>query len=220
MNNIFHIAIDGPVASGKGTIARGLSEKLGIPCLDTGAFYRGIAVYLRDRKIAPEDKKSVTDALQGLKMGIEIKNGITHVKINGEDVTNKLRDNDISQIASTIAIIPEVRKFAIAKQQEIAETKSFILEGRDIASVVLPHAKYKFYLTSKLKTRGLRRQADLATKGIEITIAEMKKQIKTRDRRDTKKGGLKLVKEAIVIDNTRLTVKETIDEFISHISGS
>jgi len=217
--DIFHIAIDGPVASGKGTIARELSERLGIPCLDTGALYRGVAVYLRDNKTDPNNKKAVTDALQAIKMHVQIQNGTTNVKINGTDVTKKLRDNDISQIASAIAVIPEVRKFSTAKQQEIAKTKSFILEGRDIASVVLPDAKYKFYLTAKLKSRALRRQADLAEKGIKITLEEMTKQIRTRDRRDMRKGGLKQVKEAIVVDNTHLTVKETVDEFILHISG-
>jgi cytidylate kinase len=151
-------------------------------------------------------------------MDVEIKNGTTNVKVNGKDVTQKIRDNEVSKIASAIAVFPEVREVATAKQQEIAKTKSFILEGRDIASVVLPNAKYKFYLTAKLQTRALRRQDDLEAKGIEITLAEMIKQLKIRDRRDMKKGGLKQVKEAIVIDNTRLTVEETINEFISHIS--
>jgi len=217
--DIFHIAIDGPVASGKGTIAHGLSERLGIPCLDTGALYRGIGVYLRDNKINHDDEQAVIQALQSIKLDVEIKNGTTHVKVNGTDVTKKIRDNDISQIASKIATIPEVRSFATAKQQEIAKTRSFILEGRDISSVVLPDAKYKFYLTAKLKTRALRRQADLAAKGIEITLEEMKNQIKTRDRRDMKKGGLKQVREAFVVDNTKLTVDETVNEFILHISG-
>ena len=217
MNNIFHIAIDGPVASGKGTIARGLSEKLGVPCLDTGAFYRGLAVYLRDNKIDPADPKTVTDALQAVKMDVQIVNNTTHVFLDGVDVTNKLRENDISQIASIIGTYPDVRKFLVAKSQEVAKTRSFILEGRDIASVVLPNAKYKFYLTAKVKTRALRRQADLAEKGIKITLAEMTKQIKTRDRRDMRKGGLKQVKEAIVVDNTKLSVHETVEQFISHI---
>jgi cytidylate kinase len=217
--DIFHIAIDGPVASGKGTIARALSKRLRIPCLDTGALYRSIAVHIRNAKLDANDEKAVTEALKALNMDIEIKNGTTHVKINGTDVTSKLRDNDISQIASAIAVYPEVRSFSTAKQQEIAKTKSFILEGRDISSVVLPDAKYKFYLTAKLKTRALRRQADLAAKGIEITLEEMKNQIKTRDRRDMKKGGLKQVREAFVVDNTKLTVDETVNEFILHISG-
>jgi len=217
--NIFHIAIDGPVASGKGTIAKELSERLGIPCLDTGAMYRSIAVYIRDKKLDFENETAVTEALPKIKMDVETKKGTTHVTINGKDVTNKIRDNEISKIASSIAVYPEVRKFAIAKQQEIAKTESFILEGRDIASAVLTDAKYKFYLTAKLKTRALRRQADLAEKGIEITLEEMKQQIKTRDRRDMKKGGLKQVREAFVIDNTKMTVDETVNEFILHISG-
>lgn len=217
-NQIFHIAIDGPVASGKGTIARELSKRLGIPCLDTGALYRGIAVHIRNLKLDVNDELVVVAALQAIKMDVEIKDGTTHVKINGRDVTPSLRDNDISQSVSVIATYTAVRKVVISKSQEIAQSHSFILEGRDIASVVLPHAKYKFYLTAKVKTRSNRRIADLAAKGVKVTLREMKKQIKERDNRDTRKGGLEQVREAIVIDNTKLNVTETIEKFISHIS--
>lgn len=216
-NSIFHIAIDGPVASGKGTIARELSNRLGIPCLDTGALYRSIAVYVRDAKLDGNNEVAVTAASQAIKMGIEIKDGTTYVKINGTDVTPSLRDNDISRITSIIATYKEVRKVVIAKSQEIAKTESFILEGRDTSSVVLPNAKYKFYLTAKVKTRALRRIGDLAGKDVNVTLREMKKQIKERDNRDMKKGGLHRVHEAIVIDNTRLDVEETLDKFISYM---
>lgn len=216
-NSIFHIAIDGPVASGKGTIARELSNRLGIPCLDTGALYRSIAVYVRDAKLDENNEVAVTAASQAIKMGIEIKDGTTYVKINGTDVTPSLRDNDISRITSIIATYKEVRKVVIAKSQEIAKTESFILEGRDTSSVVLPNAQYKFYLTAKVKTRALRRIGDLAGKDVNVTLREMKKQIKERDNRDMKKGGLHRVHEAIVIDNTRLDIEETLDKFISHM---
>lgn len=216
-NSIFHIAIDGPVASGKGTIARELSNRLGIPCLDTGALYRSIAVYVRDTKLDENNEAAVTAAVQTIKIDVEIKNGLTYVKINGTDVTPFLRDNDISKITSIIATFKEVRKVVVAKSQEIAKSQSFILEGRDTSSVVLPDAKYKFYLTAKVKTRALRRIGDLAEKGVNVTLREMKKQIKERDNRDIKKGGLEQVREAIVIDNTRLDIEETLEKFISHI---
>lgn len=216
---IFHIAIDGPVASGKGTIARQLSVRLCIPCLDTGALYRSIAVYLQDAKLDVNSEKIVTEALQGVKMHVTIKDGTTYVKVNDKDVTAKLRDNDISKITSIIATYHDVREFLTAKQQEIAKTESFILEGRDISSVVLPGAKFKFYLTAKTKTRALRRQADLIAKGETVTLRDMIHQVKERDRRDMKKGGLKQVREAIVIDNTKLNEAETVELFITHISG-
>ena len=215
---IFHIAIDGPVASGKGTIARELSKRLGIPCLDTGALYRGVAVYVHDNNIDTNNETAVTSALQALRMDLKIKTNETHVLLGGTDVTSKLRENNISQVSSVIATYPQVRRFIVAKSQEIAKTKSFILEGRDISSVILPDAKYKFYLTAKTKTRALRRQADLAGKGITITLRDMKNQVKERDKRDMKKGGLKQVKEAIVVDSTNLDVAQTVDAFISHMS--
>jgi cytidylate kinase len=218
-NDIFHIAIDGPVASGKGTIARGLSQRLGIPCLDTGALYRSVAVYLRDENFDANCEKTVQQALQAIKMDVEIKNGETFVKVNGKCVTAKLRDPDVSATASIIATYTPVREFLTNIQQSIAKTEKFILEGRDISAVVLPDAKYKFFLTAKTKVRAQRRQADLAAKGIQITLREMIKQVKSRDTRDMKKGGLERVKSAIVIDNSKLTVEQTIDKFISHICG-
>jgi len=218
-HDIYHIAIDGPVASGKGTIARELSDRLGIPCLDTGAMYRGVAVYVRNKKLDENNEKAVTTALKGIKMDVEIKLGTTYVKVNGVDVTSELRDNDTTRISSIIATYPAVREFAIAQQQAIAKTSSFILEGRDIASAVLPNAKYKFYLTAKVKARAKRRVADFAAKGEIISLRDMMKQIKERDERDMTKGGLKQVPEAIVIDSTRHNnnVRKTVDAFMKHL---
>jgi len=235
VSEIYHIAIDGPVASGKGTIARELSYKLGIPCLDTGALYRGIAVYIRNigtsaegkttgkkkqsgpYNLDPNNEQAVTNALKSVKMDVEIKAGVTNVSINGIDVTSQLRDNDISQITSVIATYPDVRKVIVAKSQEIAKTSSFILEGRDTSSVLLPDAKYKFYLTANVRTRAKRRIADLAAKGETVTMRDMKQQIKERDLRDSTKGGLRKVREAIVINNSRMNVEKTIDKFMKHL---
>jgi len=218
LKDIFHIAIDGPTASGKGTVARALSARLGIPCLDTGAMYRATAVYIRDRGLDAKSETVVTDALEALKMDVTVTDGITQVRVNGKDVTPSLRENDISRDSSIIATYPAVRKFLVTQAQEIAKAESFILEGRDIAKVVLPNAKYKFYLTADVKIRALRRQADLKAKGTEISFKEILKQIKQRDRRDTQKGGLVKVREAIVIDDTNLNIKQTVERFISHIS--
>jgi cytidylate kinase len=217
LKEIYHIAIDGPTAGGKGTVARALSARLGIPCLDTGAMYRAAAVYMRGAGIDAKNQTAVTGALDDLEIDVTIKDGVTQTSVNGKDVTPNLRENDISCDSSIIATYPAVRKFMVARQQEIAKTESFILEGRDIASAVLPDAKYKFYLTAKVRTRALRRQADLKVKGTEITINEMIKQIKQRDRRDIKKGGLKCVSGAVVIDDTNLNIEETIEKFISYI---
>ena len=217
LKSIYHIAIDGPAAAGKGTAARELSARLGIPALETGALYRGAAVYVRDLRIDAMDQAAVTDALRTLKMNIQIRGGKTFAIVNGADVTKTLRENDISEISSVIATYPAVREFMMKIMRDIAARESFILEGRDIAAAVLPDAKYKFYLTANVKTRARRRRADLAAKGTQISLREMIRQIKQRDRRDAKKGGLVRVRGAVVIDSTNMTNAQMADEFIRHI---
>jgi cytidylate kinase len=213
---IYHIAIDGPVASGKGTVAHGLAEKLGIPTLDTGAMYRAAAVYMLDNKISDSDETAVVGALQGFKIDVCVTNAGTKVAVNGTDVTGRIRENVISQMSSNISRFPAVRAKMVAAQQEIARSQSFILEGRDIASVVLPDARFKFYLTAKLKTRAMRRRAELLSRGIEISLPEMMRQIKHRDTTDMHKkvGALRRVRGAIVVDNTNLTREQTVDKFL------
>lgn len=211
MNDIYHIAIDGPVASGKGTVAKGLSEKLGIPCLDTGAMYRAFAVHAGE-------SKDVEGLLKTFNLETIVSDK-TYVKVNGVDVTNLIRQEHISMLSSYLSSYPIVRERMVALQQEIAKTQSFILEGRDIASVVLPDAKFKFYLTACVKTRALRRQAENKAKGIEITLEEMMRQIEERDHNDKNKevGSLVCVADAIVVDNTDMSIEQTIAKFVETV---
>ena len=166
---IYHIAIDGPSASGKGTVARELSIRLGIPYLDTGAMYRGVAVYIYDKGIDYENQGAVAAELTNIRMAVDVKNGETRVMINGKDITGRLRENQISMMSSKTATYPEVRKMMREHQQDIAKTQSFILDGRDICSAVLPNARYKFFLTADLDTRARRRYNDLVRKGEKCT---------------------------------------------------
>jgi len=215
---IFHIAIDGPVASGKGTAARALSEKLNIPCLDTGAMYRAFAVFILDCSINPKDEAAVLRTLAKFNLEMRIADK-TYVTVNGTEVTDKIRANEISMISSILSVIPAVRQKMVALQREISRGQSFILEGRDIASVVLPNARFKFYLTADVGVRASRRAAELAEKGVKITIEEMTKQIKERDRNDMEKpvGALKRVRDAILINNTHLTREQTAEQMLSYI---
>ena len=217
MSEVFHIAIDGPVASGKGTVANGLSDRLGIPCLDTGAMYRAFAVYIDSKEIDEKDEQAVAEAIQKFRLDVRVADK-TYVGIDGKDVTDKIRTNVISMKSSVLATYPCVRKMMIAQQREIAEAHSFILEGRDISSVVLPDAKYKFFLTAKLKTRAERRFLEHKEKGTETDLKDMVKQIKKRDKNDKTKGALRRVRSAVLIDNTRLTREQTIDVFLAHIN--
>ena len=213
--SIYHVAIDGPVASGKGTVAKGLSNRLRIPCLDTGAMYRAFAVYMMDKGY--EDSE-IDKALEEFDLDTRVAEK-TYVSVNGLDVTHRIRDEEISMKSSYLSSYPQVRDKMVALQREIAKENSFILEGRDIASVVLPDAKYKFYLTAHVKTRAMRRWAENQVKGIDITLKEMIKQIKERDRNDMNKpvGALKCVEGAIRIDNTKLNREQTVDKIMEII---
>jgi cytidylate kinase len=217
INEIFHIAIDGPVASGKGTVARTLSERLGIPCLDTGAMYRAFAVHIREKGVIDTNEAAVLAELPkvAIETRVVVRDGSTETQVfvNGRDVTPQIRDNAISQIASNISRYTPVREKMVALQQEIAKTQSFILEGRDIASVVLPDAKFKIYLTASLEVRAKRRQQELAAKGTSIDLKEMMLQIELRDHTDRNKpvGALVCVPDAITIDNSDMTREQTVD---------
>ena len=207
-----HIAIDGPVASGKGTVARGLSEKLKIPCLDTGAIYRGIAIFAKEKGL---DK--FIEHLDEVKIFARIIDNVTCISINGKNVTGQLRDNDISQISSQVATIPAVRKLCTQISHELAGNQSLIAEGRDICSVVLPNATHKFYLTAKPRTRAKRRHDELVAKGKIITFKQVLRETKERDKRDLTKGGLVKTPDAITIDSTKMSIDETVQFILKYI---
>ena len=221
--DIYHIGIDGPSASGKGTVAKRLSQHLNIPCLDTGAMYRGVAVYVLDNKIDPKDETAVTTALESMNMRTDIApTGETKIFLNDKDITNRLRENNISVITSPLSQFASVRDKLVAMQQDIAKTQSFILEGRDIGTVVLSHAKYKFFLTASAKVRAKRRFEELASQTKDSTAPSFKeilKQVKQRDKNDrTRKiGPLKKAKGAIKIDASHLTIDETVDRILKFV---
>jgi cytidylate kinase len=203
---LIHIAIDGPTASGKGTASAKLSRRLNIPCLDTGAIYRGVAVAYRE-----------TNSFDNIDIVATIKDGTTHISLNGTDVTHMLRDNDISQIASKVATIPEVRKLCTKISQDLASRQSLIAEGRDICSVVLANAKHKFYLNADVNVRAKRRYDELVEKGKQIPFEQVLAETKERDQRDATKGGLVKTFDAIEIDNTEMTIDQVVDTMLEFI---
>ena len=197
-NQIIHVAIDGTVASGKGTIAKRLSESIGIPTLDTGAVYRGIAVHVANGGTIEEiasGKKTLT---------AKIIDNKTHVFLDKADVTGKLRDNEISVLTGKIAPVPLARQICTKIFQDLAKDQSLVVEGRDICSVVLPNARYKFYLTASKKVRAKRRYDELLSRGQTVPFKQVLKETKARDKSDMTKGGLKRTKDAILIDSSKL----------------
>ena len=207
--DIFNIAIDGPIGRGKTTIAKALSERLGIAYLDTGAMYRSVAYYIAGLNISASDEQGVKSVLDNIELKVEYSQGVNRLFVNGEEVTDKIRTPEISMSASTVSKIKEVRLKLVALQREIARKVSCVLDGRDIGSFVLPEADYKFYLTADVDERAKRRFLELKAKGENVTIDGVKEAMIARDAQDEKRAFAPLVvpQGAFVVDTTNLTIE-------------
>ncbi len=201
------VAIDGPAGAGKSTIARRIAERLGFTYIDTGAMYRAVALWALRQGIDPGDRlrmDRLADAAQ-----IELSPG--RISLNGEDVTDAIRDPAVSDGASKVAVIPGVRRAMVAKQRAIGERASVVMEGRDIGTVVFPHAEVKIYLDAKPMERARRRLQDLRAMGdATVTQEELAAQIEERDRRDSTRADSPLAQapDAVYLDSTPLSVDE------------
>ena len=216
MNKI--IAIDGPAGSGKGTLAKVLAEKMNLVNIDTGATYRCVALKVLNNNVTLEEKEKIIEISKSV--DIELKpNG--KVFLDGEDVTEKIRSKEVTQIVSQLSSIVEVRKNMVDIQRKIAEGKDVVMEGRDITTVVFPDAKYKFYLDATLESRAKRRFKENQEKGIDMTYEEVYDNIKQRDYNDMNKevGALKRTEEQVYIDTTHLTVDEEVEIIKNIIEG-
>lgn len=204
------IAIDGPAGSGKSTIAKDIAKRLNIIYVDTGAMYRAITLKLLDKK-----ENEYEDILKETK--IEFKDG--NIFLDDVDVSNKIRTNEISKKTSELSKNPMIRKYLVALQQDMVKKESVVMEGRDIASVVIPDADYKFFLTATPEERAKRRFLQLKEKDNSLTYEEVLKDLKIRDKNDTSREVSPLTKaeDAIVIDSTDLDYEETISKILSYI---
>ena len=209
------VAIDGPCGSGKGTIAKILSEKLNLVNIDTGATYRCLALKTLQNNIELKEEKKIIELSKEL--NVEFKN--EKVYLDGEDVSKKIREKEVTQIVSPISSIIEVRKNMVELQRKMASTYDVILEGRDITTVVFPNADYKFYLDATLEERVKRRVKQNKELNIEMSEEEIRKNISDRDYNDMNKpvGALKRTEEQIYIDSTNMTIDEVVDKMIKII---
>jgi len=203
-----NIAIDGPVASGKGITSKLLATKLNYNYLDTGAMYRAIGYYLNKKNISKETFKN--SDLNNL--NIEF-NEFNDVILNGINIENEIRTPLGGELASTFSTIPEIRKFLVKIQKQIIKNGGFIAEGRDIGTVVIPDAEIKIYLTADLETRAKRRLEDFKIKGLLYTLEEIKLQISQRDHQDMTRedSPLTKAKHALEIDNSNYSIEETVN---------
>lgn len=204
------IAIDGPAGSGKSTIAKRLAERLNIEYIDTGAMYRAITLKLKN--VEKEDYKKVLD-----KTNIDFKNN--KIFLDGVDVSNFIRDPEISKLTSDISKLPEVREKLVIIQRNIAKNKSVVMEGRDISTVVLPEADYKFYLSAGEEIRAKRRTLQLLERGLATDYQKILEEIKDRDKNDInrKNSPLKVAENAVIIDSSKLNIDDTVSLMLSYI---
>lgn len=209
------VAIDGPCGSGKGTIAKILSEKLNLVNIDTGATYRCLALKTIQNNIEITEESKIIELSK--KLNIEFKN--EKVYLDGTDVSKKIREKEVTQIVSPISSIIEVRKNMVELQRKMASTYDVILEGRDITTVVFPNADYKFYLDATLEERVKRRVKQNKELNIDMQEEEIRKNISDRDYNDMHKpvGALKRTEEQIYIDSTNMSIDEVVDKMIEII---
>lgn len=218
----FVVGIDGTAGSGKGTVTKRISNKLNLTNIDTGSTYRCVALAaikagaIVEGNIKEEEVVKLLDSIS-----INIKNSPTgdRVFLNGEDVTKKIREKDVTQVVSPVSSIKEVRLKMVDLQRKLAEGKDVIMEGRDICTYVFPNADVKIYLDASVEERARRRLLEMQEKGIKITYDEVLENIIARDHNDKIKeiGALKLAPDSIVVDTTNLTIEEVESKIIEII---
>ena len=216
------IAIDGFSSTGKSSISKVVADTLGLIHIDTGAMYRAITLFgLRNFKNEKQeiDLSKLLQNLNEISLEFRENSGKLEIYLNGENVSKEIRTTEVSDNVSFIAKQPEVRERLVVLQRNIAEKQGVIMDGRDIGTVVLPNADYKFFLTASADERARRRFLELQSLGIEITIEEVKQNLIERDRIDSEReiSPLKQAEDAILIDNTNLNKEETIDLILSYI---
>ena len=212
----FIVAIDGPAGAGKGTITKLVGEKLGLVNIDTGATFRCVALNMLQEKIDVKEENRIEEMLNRLHIDM-YPNG--KIYLNGKEVTKKIREKDVNDFVSPVAVLPIVRNKLLEVQRKIAEGKDVIMEGRDIGTVVFPNADVKIYLDAAAEERARRRVLQNQEKGIKSSYEEVLKGIKDRDKRDSTReiAPLKKAEDAIYVDSTNLSIEQVVEKIIEII---
>lgn len=213
----FQIAMDGPAGAGKSTIAKLVAKELGFVYVDTGAMYRALGLMCLRMKLDINDEQIITDACKKADVSIKYIDGQQTVLLNGENVNGLIRTQEVGDAASAVSVYKNVRKKLVALQQKLAESENVVMDGRDIASVVLPNAKLKIYLDASVEERAKRRFLELEQKGQAADLESIAKEIEERDYRDMNRSESPLVrvKEAVYIDSSSMTIEEVANKVIS-----
>jgi len=218
------IAIDGYSSTGKSSISKIIAQKLGIIHLDTGALYRGVTWFALQNCLnegGSIDLEKLFTSFNEIELEFKNDNGELVLFLNHIDISKAIRTNEVSENVSFVAKQKEVRDFLLQSQRSLAEKGGIIMDGRDIGTVVLPNADYKFFLTASIDERTKRRYQELLSLGIEADEEQVKKNLIIRDKIDSEReiAPLKQADDAVVIDNTNLSKRETIDSILSYIQN-
>lgn len=218
--NYISVAIDGPSGAGKSTLARKAAAALGYLYVDTGAIYRTVALSAVRRGIDPADAARLIPTLPELDIRLEYaEDGLQHMYLNGEDVSQAIRVHEISQHASTVSAIPEVRAFLLELQRDLARKNNVIMDGRDIGTVVLPHAQVKIFLTASPESRAQRRHLELQQRGQNTEFDTVLRDIIKRDEQDTNRpiAPLRQAEDAVLVDTTHLDLEQSFQAILDTI---
>ena len=215
------LTIDGPVSSGKGTVARLVAARLGWHLLDSGALYRVLGYHARNQGVALDDEAALVTMAEALPVRVVEQQGDTAVILDGEDVSNIIRQESVGELASQVAVLQPVRDALLARQRAFAEAPGLVADGRDMGTVVFTSAPLKIYLTASAEERARRRFEQLKEKGFGATLATLVEDIRTRDDRDMNREVAPLcpADDAVVIDSTTLSVDDVVDRILDEAAA-
>ena len=218
----FVVTIDGPSGAGKSTVSKALAKKLTYIYLDTGALYRAFAYKVLDEGISPRDERALADLCSRIEIYLENIGGILNVFVDGENVTKRIRNEEVGLTASTVSAVPAVRKRLLSIQRDVGENGGVVAEGRDMGTVVFPDADYKFYLDANVEERIRRRHSELQIRGGSSDYKTIADDLVARDRQDRERdiAPLKASEDAIIVDSTTMSVREVVRKIISIIEGA
>lgn len=219
---MFAVAIDGPSGAGKSSVARAVAKKLGFIYVDTGAIYRTVAFALLEQKIDLLDEAAIKAFLPQVRVQLKRMNAEQRMFLGDRDVTEQLRSPEVTKAASVAAAVPAVREFLLGIQRQMAEKHDVIMDGRDIGTVVLPHADVKIFLTASAEERAGRRVAQMEAAGMKPDFPIVLSDIRERDERDANReiAPLKPSEDSILIDSSHSTKKETVQKILSVIQNA